>query len=175
MSAAKWEVSVHATRRIIDRYGVDKNAVVNWVNQRMDRAEFVCTTVDADGSPARMFTEKGTLFYAAPLDNVIKSVYEAEVRATAAVEIRGVIMREIRKKEIAILLAEENALIERTPLERESITLRLSLARTRSEARRNAISTRVYGVEQRIREINDVLIKEKRELTALAQGYASIK
>lgn len=89
--------------------------------------------------------------------------------------IAAAVLRELRKKEIAVLKAEEAATAERAPLERESITLRLALARTRSEARRNALTSRINAIEIRVREITANLAREHRELTQLARGYASIR
>ncbi|MFD1267556.1 hypothetical protein [Paenibacillus motobuensis] len=82
--------------------------------------------------------------------------------------------REVKRKEVEVLKAEQAALMKRLPLEQEAVELRLAIAKSRSESRRNALTARMNAVELQIREINTEISREKRELTLLAQGYAAI-
>ena len=171
----KWRLTAHALTKVTERHGVNRAQAQAWTNERMETAEYVCNMLSDDGNYCRMFNAKGIVFYADLLDDVIVTTHKAQMPPPAAPVIAAAALRELRRKEIAVLKAEEAALSERTPLERESITLRLALARTRSEARRNALTARINAIESRMREISAGLTREHRELAQLARGYAAIK
>lgn len=170
----KWRLTAHALRRITERFGIDKSSAANWANQHMESAEYVCNSLSEEGNYNRMFTKSGILFFADLVEDVILSVYKAEIKQTIAPAVAAAVAREVKRKELAVLHAEVEALAKRAPLEQEAATLRLAIAKTRSDARRNALTARMNAVELQIREINAEITREKRELTLLAQGYAAI-
>lgn len=170
----KWRLSPHALRRVIERFGVDRNQALNWTNQHMVDAEHVCNTLSDDGNYTRMFTKAGIVFFADLVDDVILTAMRAEIKVPAVSAVAAAVGREVKRKELAVLKAEVEALAKRAPLEQEATTLRLAIAKARTDARRNALTARMNAVELQIREINAGITKEKRELTLLAQGYAAI-
>lgn len=170
----KWRLTAHALRRVIERFGIDRNQALNWTNQHMADAEYVCNTLSADGNYTRMFAKSGIVFFADLIDDVIFTVMRAEIKAPAVSAVAAAVGREVKRKELEVLKAEQAAVIKRAPLEQEAVELRLSIAKSRSEARRNALTARMNAVELQIREINAEIARQKRELTLLAQGYAAI-
>lgn len=170
----KWRLTAHALRRITERFGVDKSSAANWANQHMVTAEYVCNSLSDDGTYGRMYAKAGIVFIADLIDSAILTVMKAEIPAPAVTAVAAAVAREVKRKELAVLHAEVEALTKRAPLEREAATLRLAIAKTRSDARRTALVARMNAVELQIREINAEITREKRELTLLAQGYAAI-
>lgn len=170
----KWRLTAHALRRVIERFGVTKSSAANWANQHMADAEYVCNTLSDDGNYTRMFTKSGIVFFADLIDDVIFTVMRAEIKAPAVSAVAAAVAREVKRKELEVLKAEQAAVIKRAPLEQEAVELRLSIARARTDSRRNALIARMNAVELQIREINTEITREKRELTLLAQGYAAI-
>lgn len=170
----KWRLTAHALRRITERFGIDKSSAANWANQHMAAAEYVCNSLAEDGTVGRMFAKSGIVFVADLLEDAILTVMKAQIPAPVAPAVAAAVAREVKRKELAVLKAEVEALAKRAPLEQEAAALRLAIAKTRSEARRNALTARMNAVELQIREINAEITREKRELTLLAQGYAAI-
>lgn len=170
----KWRLTAHALRRITERFGIDKTNAANWANQHMADAEYVCNTLAEDGTYGRMYAKSGILFFADLVEDAIMTVYRAEILPPAVSAVAAAVGREVKRKEVAVLKAEVDALAKRAPLEQEAATLRLAIAKARTEARRNALTARMNAVEMQIREINAEITREKRELTLLAQGYAAI-
>ncbi|RCX22901.1 hypothetical protein DFP94_101490 [Fontibacillus phaseoli] len=170
----KWRLTAHALRRITERFGVEKSSAANWTNQHMADAEYVCNTLAEDGTYGRMFAKSGIVFIADLIDSAVLTVLKAEIPAPAVSAVAAAVGREVKRKELAVLKAEVEALAKRAPLEQEAATLRLAIAKARTAARRNALTARMNAVELQIREINAGITKEKRELTLLAQGYAAI-
>lgn len=170
----KWRLTAHALRRITERFGVSKTSAANWANQHMAAAEYVCNSLADDGTYGRMYAKSGIIFIADLVDDAIISVLRAEIPVPAVAAVAAAVGREVKRKEVAVLKAEVEALATRAPLEQEAAALRLAIAKARTDARRNALTARVNAVELQIREINAEITREKRELTLLAQGYAAI-
>lgn len=170
----KWRLTAHALRRITERFGVDKSSAANWANQHMVTAEYVCNSLAEDGTLGRMFAKSGIVFVADMVEDEILTVMKAQIPAPAVSVVAAAVAREVKRKELAVLHAEVEALAKRAPLEQEAATLRLAIAKTRSDARRATLTERMTAVELQIREINAEITREKRELTLLAQGYAAI-
>lgn len=170
----KWRLTAHALRRITERFGVEKSLAANWTNQHMADAEYVCNTLSDDGNYTRMFAKAGIVFFADLVDDVIFTAMRAEIKPPAVSAVAAAVAREVKRKEVAVLKAEVEALAKRAPLEQEAAALRLAIAKARTDSRRNALTSRMNAVELQIREINAGITKEKRELTLLAQGYAAI-
>jgi|GEM_PF-4952325 len=170
----RWRLTAHALRRITERFGVDKAQATSWANQHMAAAEYVCNSLADDGTYGRMFAKAGIIIIADLIDSAILTVMKAEIPAPAVSAVAAAVGREVKRKEVAVLKAEVEALAKRAPLEQEAAALRLAIAKARTESRRNALTARMNAVELQIREINAGITKEKRELTLLAQGYAAI-
>lgn len=170
----KWRLTTHALRRVIERFGIERESAFNWANQHMADAEYVCNSLAEDGTFGRMFTKSGIIFIADLIDDSILTVMKAQIPTPAVAAVAAAVAREVKRKEVAVLKAEVEALAKRGPLEQEAVTLRLAIAKARTESRRNALTARMNAVEMQIREINAEITREKRELTLLAQGYAAI-
>ncbi|GAA0395898.1 hypothetical protein [Paenibacillus motobuensis] len=174
MSTFKWRLSSHALRRVIERFGIERNQALKWANQHMADAEYVCNSLAEDGTYGRLFAKSGTIFITDLIDDVILTVCKARIPEPVTSLVAAAVGREVKRKEVEVLKAEQAALMKRLPLEQEAVELRLAIAKSRSESRRNALTARMNAVELQIREINTEISREKRELTLLAQGYAAI-
>ncbi|MGF7045741.1 hypothetical protein J2T13_000201 [Paenibacillus sp. DS2015] len=174
MSNLKWRVSAHTLRRVNERFGIEVKSATNWVNQLMERANYVCNGIGEDGNPSRVFTVDKKIFHADIINDVIITVYEAEIKRPIAPAVALTLAKEIRKMEIDLLKREQLAIERRSPIESEIITMRLSLVRAKKESRINFFTKRIAELETQLRYINAELTSWKRDLTLFAESYASI-
>lgn len=174
MSAIKWRVSAHAVRRINERYGIDPKSAANWANQFMDRDTYVCVGADDNGKACRIYSVDKKVFHADTIDNVILTVFDAQIKRPVVTTIADTLIKELQKMEIAVLKREHAVIAERAPIESELAKLRLSLARAKSSNRRQEFSGRITELETYVRQLNAELTKSRRALTQFAEGFASI-
>ncbi|MNW54141.1 hypothetical protein D3C74_317300 [compost metagenome] len=109
----KWRLTAHALRRITERFGVDKSSAANWANQHRVTAEYVCNSLAEDGNYMRMFAKAGIVFFADLVDDVIFTAMRAEIKPPAVSAVAAAVAREVKRKELAVLHAEVEALAKR--------------------------------------------------------------
>lgn len=170
----KWYAKPHAVQRVNERFGIETKLASNWINQHMEAATYVNNVVDDHGVERRLFTDKGILFFADKAVDVIVSVRKAEAKREFLAKISGPVEKELRNKQRRVLEIEREMLVTRTEMERELIDLRLATLRTRSDLRKATLGLRISELEIRVRDINQALFSEKRELTLFTEGLIAI-
>ncbi len=170
----KWRLSPHAVKRVVERAGIPREQARKWVNEQMDQATYLCEGMAEDGNRSRMYAYKGFIFCAAPGEDLILTVMDAEVQPTAMPKIVDNALKDIRKSERKMYVTECELIALKASIECELAERKLAKARARSEAKKMALTGRINALELRLREIKAEIKQTRRGLTKMAYTIAAL-
>lgn len=168
-----WSASDHAIQRVTERFGIKADAALQWLNQRMDGADYVTNAPDENGKMRRVFLNKACVLFVSLTENVVVSVRKPQRQSVWEESLRKAAEKELRKFNAKALAEESELVTQRTAVEIEIIGVKTTLSSTRSEARRNALITQLNELGARLADIERALIDNRRSVVKMAESFYS--
>lgn len=170
----KWSATNHALKRVTERFGVKPESALNWINQRMDGADYVTNAPDEYGRMRRVFLNKGVIFHVSLTDDCVYTVMKTQRQDVWSDAIRKAAEREIRKFNAKVLANESELVKQRVAMEIEIIDLKTTLLSTRSETRRSALLTQLTEISAKLAEVERALNDNRRSVVKMAESFYSV-
>lgn len=167
----KWDATEHAKGRIVERFRVAETGVLDWLNNRMQTAEYVTNAPDAQGKMRRVFIGKGVVFHASLTENVIYTVVPAQRRTEWAETLQKVAEKEIRKFNTKAIAEERELLTRRSDMESRIVDIKGAMLSARSSARKTNLLAQYNEMNAELAEIERNLVENRRSVVRMAESF----
>lgn len=173
-SGKQIEVTPHAEEQAQKRFNARYNQARKWIIDNLRKAQYIGIIENEDSKPARLFGYHRIAFVVDIDRDCVITVYPRhESPQSIHSRIKEIVTKELRKKDRKVSALERKTKLTKADLRVELAELERRKIRTRSDAVRLACQARINAINDRLRELDEEVDREKQERSALLKGVVA--